>query len=457
MRRVIDRPPERTDALYPAVPVTAPETDRWYRLDNAAKIYPVLAPSRHVSSFRLSAEMIAPVDTEHLQKALDTILPRFPHFRMRLRRGVFWHYLDRCTDHPRIAEESRDPLRPWTRRERRSSLFRVRYWRNRISVEFFHALTDGYGGLVFLKTLIAAYLSFRGIERDGTDPMILDWHAKPPPEETEDAYRRFSRLRGGRRPVHGRAFHLSGTLAPVHRLDVIDGMISVDRITAVAAERKVSVTELLTAVLIESIYRIQQQGGYRTDDPVRVSVPINVRRFFPTRTLRNFALYANPEIEPALGVYTFDEILGLVHHFLRYTVNEKYLLSVISANVRPERSRLLRIAPLPLKVLILRLAYHFNGESRFSASLSNLGQIELPPSLRQEVQSLSFMLGPSRVNPVNIGVISVGNQLCVQCSSTMEETVLQRAFFRRLIRLGIPVRIRSNRTADPSPTKAQKR
>ncbi|MDD4745323.1 MAG: alcohol acetyltransferase, partial [Eubacteriales bacterium] len=221
-----------------------------------------------------------------------------------------------------------------------------------------------------------------------------------------------------------------------------------DPVSQAARRFKVSVTELLVGVYLYQLYQIQQQGGYHTERPVRVSVPINVRRFYPSQTVRNFALYANPGIEPAYGSYSFEEVLGLVHHFMRYTINEKYLNAMMCANVAPEKSLLLRISPLPIKNLAMRLVYTWTGESRFTSTVSNLGVVNLPPEMASHVERLEFMLGPSRYNPVNCAVISTNGQVVIQFSATMEETDPQRAFFRHLVRLGIPVRVESNRDWD---------
>ena len=39
-----------------------------------------------------------------------------------------------------------------------------------------------------------------------------------------------------------------------------------------------------------------------------LAVPINLRGWFPTETLRNFITTVRPFIDPALGDYTFPEI-----------------------------------------------------------------------------------------------------------------------------------------------------
>ena len=428
--------------------MTAPSPARtWYRLDNAAKIYPAIMRTRHTTVFRLAALMREPVNPDQLQQALDMTLPRFPQFAVRLRKGIFWYYLEACHKPALIEEDVNNPLRPWSRTDAKKYLFRVRYGDRRISVEFFHALTDGYGASVFLRTLVAAYLALQGVNCPAGDG-ILDVRDTPTEAEREDAYKRFSNFKVIHRPRETRAFRLQGTLLPGQMLSIICGVCPADPVSQAARRFKVSVTELLVGVYLYQLYQIQQQGGYHTERPVRVSVPINVRRFYPSQTVRNFALYANPGIEPAYGSYSFEEVLGLVRHFMRYTINEKYLNAMMCANVAPEKSLLLRISPLPIKNLAMRLVYTWTGESRFTSTVSNLGVVNLPPEMASHVERLEFMLGPSRYNPVNCAVISTNGQVVIQFSATMEETDPQRAFFRHLVRLGIPVRVESNRDWD---------
>jgi NRPS condensation-like uncharacterized protein len=416
---------------------------RWYRLDNAAKIYPTIMRTRFSSTFRLAVLLKEPVQPDVLQQALVQTLPRFPQFAVRLSRGLFWFYLESINHRPQVEEDVQNPIRPWNRQDIKSFLFRVRYDRRRIAVEFFHALTDGHGGSVFLKTLTATYLTLLGDEIPCTHG-ILDIREQPDSGELEDAYKRFSNFKVVRRVRETKAFHLQGTILPGHHLHIICGILPTDKVAEVARRFRVSITELLVGVYLYQLYQIQQQGGYNTAAPVRVSVPINVRRYYQTRTVRNFALFANPGIEPAFGNYTFEEILKLVHHFMRYTINEKYLNATMCANVAPEKSLLLRISPLPIKTLAMRIVYSVTGESRFTSTLSNLGMVEMPEEMARRVERFEMLLGPSRYNPVNCSVISTGNQLVVQFGSTMEETDPQRAFFKHLVRLGIPVRVESN-------------
>ena len=424
-------------------PVPPPASRSWYRLDNAAKIYPAIRGSRHVSVFRIQAVLKQDIDPDRLQAALNQTMPRFPFFEVSLKRGFFWYYLETAKKQVRIEPDVINPIRPMRNDDVKNHLLRVRYGDRHISVEFFHALTDGYGASVFLKTLTGVYLHLCGHEvKPGHG--FLDVLEPPDPDEAEDAYKKFASFRVTRRPSESRAFHLRGTMRPGHHLRIITGVLSASGIREKARSMKVTVTELLTACYLEQIYLVQQQEGFHTNKPVRVSVPVNVRRFYQTPTLRNFALYANPGIEPAYGTYTFDEILQLVHHFMQYTVTEKYLNALMCANVLPEYNWLLRLSPLPVKTLAMRLVYNWTGESRFTSSMSNLGTTDMPAGFAEHVERIDFMLGPSYQNPINCGVISFGDRLSITFSSTMAETDVERAFFRKLVLLGLPVTVQSN-------------
>ena len=131
---------------------------RWMRLDNAAKIYPAARRQNWSNVFRLSATLTEEVDRTVLQSALDVTVRRFPSIGARLRRGVFWYYLEQLTHAPSIKDECNYPLTRMSRDEVRQCAFRVIAYKKRIAVEIFHSLTDGNGALIFLKSLVAEYL-----------------------------------------------------------------------------------------------------------------------------------------------------------------------------------------------------------------------------------------------------------------------------------------------------------
>lgn len=160
--------------------------DYWYPLDDAAKIYPMSMTDGWMSVFRLSAYMDAPVVPELLQAALHFVLPRFPFFSTEVRRGLFWHYIDGVKRRFVVRPETEPPCAPMDLTAGERQAFRVVYYRERISVEFFHILTDGTGGLAFLTALVSEYLRLLGL----SDEQGATAETPPDGEECESAFER---------------------------------------------------------------------------------------------------------------------------------------------------------------------------------------------------------------------------------------------------------------------------
>ena len=213
-----------------------------------------------------------------------------------------------------------------------------------------------------------------------------------------------------------------------------------------AREKGVSVTEYLTAALILSVDAVQRRcvPSVHKYMPVKVSVPINLRNVFPSNTLRNFANYVNPGIDPRLGEYTFDETLNLVHHFMAMEVTKKLLNVKITTNVRSEQNTVLRLMPLFIKNMALKYVYSQVGDVLSSTTLSNLGVGKLPTQMAQYVRRMDFILGPLANNRVCSAALTYNNRLRINFTRTIEEPVLEREFFTRLVKLGIPVKVESN-------------
>lgn len=131
---------------------------QWYRLDNAGILYSALQREEYSAIYRFSALMTEPVRPAALQNAIDRVLPRFPSFAVRIRRGLFWYYLEPNTaPGPFLKADVANPCQPVRFREDNGWLVRFYYYRNRISLEVFHALSDGAGALIFFRTLLEEY------------------------------------------------------------------------------------------------------------------------------------------------------------------------------------------------------------------------------------------------------------------------------------------------------------
>ena len=279
---------------------------RWMRLDNAAKIYPAAKRRNWNNFFRISATLTEPIDTAVLASALDVTARRFPSIAVRLRRGVFWYYLEEIPKTPSIQPEKSCPLAHAPFHEVRQCAFRVLVYKNRVAVEFFHALTDGTGALVFVKTLLAEYLSEKYGLSVPAEKGVLGRLEEPSPEELEDSFARYAGDVTASR-AESTAYHLSGTPERDGYKNLVTMMIPAEKLRACAKEHGVSVTELLCAAMMQAIGELQAEKvpNVRYRKPVKVLIPVNLRNLFPSRSLRNFASYITPEIDPRMGDCSF--------------------------------------------------------------------------------------------------------------------------------------------------------
>ena len=418
---------------------------RWMTLDNAAKIFPAARTRTWSNVFRLSATMREEVDPAILQAALDVTVRRFPFIAVRVRRGLFWYFLEQIPAAPAILEEAPYPLSRMPFDDIRRCAFRVVLHGRRIAVEFFHALTDGNGGLVFLKTLVAEYIYQKYGVRVPPGNGVLDRLEEPPEEELEDSFQRYA----GPHAVSRRdtdSFRITGKREPDGYKTNTTFILDAPDILARAKGEGVTVTAYLTAALILAAHEVQRE---RVKNPrrykrVKVLVPVNLRKIFPSRTLRNFILYASPGIDPRLGEYEFSEVCRIVQHQMKLMITEKNMAAMIATNVGNERMMAVRVVPLFIKNIIMKSIFNAVGERKSCFSFSNLGNVDLPREFTERVERLDFVLGAQASAPYNTSLITYGGRMYLNVIRNMKEPVFERALYRVLHGLGIRAVLESN-------------
>lgn len=418
---------------------------RWMPLDNAAKIYPAARSHNWTNAFRLSATLKEEVDTKVLQSALDVTIRRFPSLGTRLRKGLFWYYLQQVSHAPAIRQEMSYPLTRMTRKDLRDCALRVIVYHNRIAVEFFHSLTDGNGGVIFLKALLAEYLQQKYHLVIPAEQGVVGRLEEPSPEELEDSFLKYAGpVCASRR--ENNAWHLKGTPEPDGFLNVTCFQLPVAQVLEQAHHYCVSMTTFLSAALMQAILNLQAQQipNRRYRKYVRLLIPVNLRRLFPSKSIRNFALYTTPEVDPKLGDYSFEELCQIIQHRMALDVTPKQMSARIATNVKSERVFLLKITPLFIKNLVMKAVFLAVGERKSCLCLSNLGQVTLPKEMEAYVERMDFILSSQAMSPHNCGVLSYGDTLYINFTRNIVEPNLEREFFLVLREMGLPVEVQSN-------------
>lgn len=417
----------------------------WYKLDLSANVYPTLQRKNFSSVYRISITLKEKIQPDLLQQAVDMTLPRFPTFKSALRKGLFWRYLEpNDRPGPFVQPDIQNPCMPMHFRANNRYLIRFYYYQNRISLEAFHSLSDGNGALYLLRTVTAVYLRLLGHDiPDGCG--VLNIHEEPAPEELEDSYLKYATSKFCPPRRQSRAYRVRGTLEPLHQLNIICGVIPIDQLLKVTKRYKVSVTEYLNAALLYALMKKQESDGVLYEQPVKLAMPVNLRKFFPSETLRNFITMVYPAIDPRMGDYSFEDILLQVHHYMRYYINDKFLNADITTNAMTQQNPFIRVVPLFIKDFVVKSFYIRVQDCQSSAGLSNLGIITLSEEMQKHVERFDVLMGPPFSARTNCAIISYQNTLTINFASAIKETDVERFFFRKLVQDGVPVKIESNR------------
>ncbi len=417
----------------------------WYKLDLSAIVYPTLQRRDFSSVYRLSVLLKEEVQPEVLQKALDMTLPRFPTYKAAIRKGLFWRYLEpNNRPGPFVQEDVKNPCQPMYFKANNRYLVRVYYFHNRIALEAHHSLGDGTGGMCVLQTLTATYLRLSGHKEIQNGGFVLDIDGAPEAEELEDAYMRYANAKVCPPRLQEKAYRVRGTAEPFYTLNIVDGIMSVSQVLAVAKRYHATMTEYLNAVLLHALLTKQMKETHRLR-PVKVAMPVNLRRFFPSGTLRNFITMIYPGVDPRLGDYTFEEIVVQVQNYMHYYINEKLLRGDITTNAATQRNPLIRVVPLFLKDLVVRTFYTKVQDRNSSAGLTNMGAMKVPEGMEPYIERFDIYMGQPFSRRTNCAIISFGDVLTINFASSIIEADVERYFFRKLVQDGIHVKIESNR------------
>ena len=417
----------------------------WYRLDNAGVLYSALKKEKYAPVYRFSAVMKETVDPKALQRAVDCTMPRFPGFRVRIRKGAFWCYFEpNEKPGPFVRRDIANPCQPIREKQDNDWLIRFFYYEKRISFEAFHAMSDGAGALTFFRTLLAEYLRERGVEIP-PDPSILNVEEAPRPEELEDAYGRYA----GRRALRGRlektAYSNVSQQEPFYTLNVTMGLMSVTEVKGQAKRYGASLTEYLTAVLLLSLLEKQAEEKPRHQKPVALAIPINLRSWFPSQTLRNFILTVRPCIDPSLGEYSLEEIIRYVHSYMNLHLSRQEMRAVLTGNVRFTQNPLLQVIPLFLKKPVMAFSYKLLGVRPYTATYTNPGPFRVPEAMAPYIDHMEVVLGQATRPSPHCASISFGDTLEVTFAGTGASSDTERRFFTHLVQAGIHVKVISNR------------
>ncbi len=413
----------------------------WYLLDNAALIFPCTANKNRPNMFCVSAFLVEDINQSILQETIDQVLPRFPSYKVRLKKGLFWYYFEENTKEYVVEEEDPHIFNYDMLKRKNGYLFNLAYYRNKISLTMFHSLTDGTGAMEFLKTIVYQYLKLTGKDID-SEGIVMMPNAPSVNSEVNDNFEKYYNKDKSRPPKEVKAYHIEGTHFD-YGVGTIVGTASVKAVKNLAKKYNVTITTYLSALFTYALYLDAYSEEKPIKKPVKLFIPVNMRKIFKDETTRNYAGYLRLETYYKPNM-TLEEIIVDYDKQMKEKTTKEYLANASNANVRMSKNFVIRIMPLAIKNLAMRIGYNMLGDQIQTTSVSNLGVVSIPKSMEPYIENLHFDLGASYNIAKNFGICSYKDKLNMSFCRSIIETGLERQFFKLLTDQGVNVEIMSN-------------
>lgn len=414
------------------------KVSEWSRLDNAAKIFPPNSKNSDTKVFRFACELYDPVDKNILQNSLDITVEQFPLYKSVIKSGLFWYYFERSHFKPEVTEENLPPCTTLYDKNNKTLLFRVMYYKKRISFEVYHALSDGAGALQFFKTLVYHYITLKHEFKFRDKVPVLDIEASKNQKMDDSFQKYYSGIKPTVKKKKEKAFKIKGFKIPEYRINVIEGIIPVDSMLSKVKEYKTSLTIFMAAILMCAIN--EEIPVRHKKRPVVLSIPVNLRNYYYSQTARNFFGVINVDYNFSKGSSELNEVIGSLKNSFKENLTPEHLGRRINMLSSLEHNYMLRVIPLAVKDIALKIANNIVDRS-YTSTLSNVGIVSMPDELKPFISSFDIFVS---TNKLQACVCSFENKLRISFTSAFVSTEIQRRFFKTLTDLGIPVTIESN-------------
>ena len=406
----------------------------WRSLDNAAKLFSAASSPKDTRVFRFYCELKEEVKEEILQEALNQTIQKYPVFLSVMRKGLFWHYLEKSELRPVVREEYKEPCSSLYVRDKKTLLFEVTYYKKRINFKVFHALTDGTGATEFLRELVKNYLYL--IHEEDLEPVELSNQYLTVKDQEDDSFSRYYDPDFPRKKKKKiRAVQIKKGGKGYEELQINEASMSVKELLGIAREKKVSMSVLLTAAFICAIH--EEMSRMQEKKPVILMVPVNLRKIFPSDSMLNFFGYIEPGYQFGGGKDSFEDVLEAVKLYFQENLSKEHMAGRMNELIAIEKHKILKWAPLELKNRCIRAGAKM-AEQEVTAVLSNMSVVKMPEDYAQYIEKFGVYTSTNRTE---LCICSFQDTLSLGFTSRYDSTNIQRNFYRILKELGASVKV----------------
>ena len=411
----------------------------WYKLDNAGKIFPAVSQDERSNVFRLSFYLDETIDSTLLEEAVNKVIPRFETFAVQLKNGLFWNYFASNAHHFEVELEPSQVCKYFKSHRNHGYMFKVYYLDNKVTLETFHAITDGSGAMHFLMSIVFNYYKLRGFKIDHEGKILSERPYSK--KESEDNFVSNYDKAKRKNLKEEKAYHFSGERFDNHWVLFLKVKLDTKALLKLVKEKyQCTVTQYVSALLAYSIFKesLDFTGGKK---PLKIFIPVNLRPYFDSVTLRNFSLYIKSTYDAKKTDWTFEDMLSITKEQFKDQLDKDKLQSRISSLVGFEKNPLIRVLPLVLKTIAFKIGYQILGDSISSCSISNLGVVDLPSGLESRIIDADFV---NAGYGIAMTLISMKSHSNIIMSSPLKDLSIMNHFVQFLVKEGLDVTIDTN-------------
>lgn len=410
----------------------------WHKLDNAAKVFPAVSKKQRSNVFRIAFYLNDKVNSDVLSEAVNITLKRFQVFNIQIKNGIFWNYFSENKNTYKVEQEPNEVCKFFKFDNNQGFLFKVYYFENKISLETFHSLTDGTGALEFLKSIIYEYLILMGNKIDHENYILSRKSFSN--KENEDSFNANYDPKVKKKLKEDRAYHLTGDVFKNYWTLVFKIKTNKDEVLQmVKTKYDATVTQYVAALIAYSIYD-EGVSVKQSKKPIKMFIPVNLRPYFDSVTLRNFSLYIKASFDPRKK-WTFEEMLELTKVDFLEQLNYLDLKMRLGTLVSLEKNVFVRFVPLFIKNIFFKIGFQMLGESINTSSLSNLGIVRLPNQMKEFVKDVDFInSGPG----INSTIITYQDNLNISINTIIKDLSVIKSITDQLILDGINITVDTN-------------
>lgn len=396
--------------------------DTWYRVDNVAKVFLASYNNRDTRSFRVSCTLKEEIEPELLNMALKQAVQERPQYQVTIHKGLFWHYMEESEIEPEVTEEDDRPCPRLYGPEFRGRLhYRVTWYYDRINLDMFHALSDGNGGVEFLNLIVYNYLK---LKYKGKLNSVVTGTGATTESLDEDSFKQFYKKEGGiipRSTARKKAYSIRGLKLPYDQVRFFEVHMPVDKLLKLAKQTGASLTSYLGARLMRAIY--DDMPLIQRSRPVTISMPVNLRNFYPSFTSRNFfnSVYVSHEFK---GDESLDSLAKEFDEKLKGELTPEMIEKRMNNYEKIENLLFVRMVPLFIKNPVVNL-FNRREDKGITAVISNLGRLKVPEEVSEYIETYSCYCSTEKLF---LTCSSCGNDFVIGISSAYRNTAVLRNF-----------------------------